>query len=274
MKKVLLYVIILLSVTTLTAQVGINTNDPKTTLDVVGNPSNAAMPDGVIAPKITRAQLIAKTAYTTNQIGAMVYVTDLSGTTNAATNNVQQIGYYYYDGSIWKTMNAATFTFGDIKTGMQSIDHNGWVKLDGRAKSSLTATQQTQATALGISSSLPDATNAFLVQNGSAVGTVAGSSTKTITQANLPNVTLTGSTNSAGSHTHTIPFVASAINLSWHTTGGGGAGYLINGNTTTSSSDSHGHTLTTSSLNGNVTQTTFDVTPKTLSVNTFIYLGY
>ena len=54
----------------------------------------------------------------------------------------------------------------------------------------------------------------------------------------------------------------------------GGAGYTIAGNTTTSSSGSHDHTLTTSSLNGNVTQTAFNVTPKTLSVNTFIYLGY
>ena len=192
----------------------------------------------------------------------------------AGTNGTNgTVGATGPQGEIGLTGAAATFTFGDIKTGMQSIDHNGWVKLDGRAKSSLTATQQTQATALGISTSLPDATNAFLVQNGSAVGTVAGSSTKTITQANLPNVTLTGSTNSAGSHTHTMPFATSAINLSWITTGGGAAGYLNNGNTTTSSSDSHEHTLTTSSLNGNVTQTTFDVTPKTLSVNTFIYLG-
>ena len=192
----------------------------------------------------------------------------------AGTNGTNgTVGATGPQGEIGLTGAAATFTFGDIKTGMQSIDHNGWVKLDGRAKSSLTATQQTQATALGISTSLPDATNAFLVQNGSAVGTVAGSSTKTITQANLPNVTLTGSTNSAGSHTHTMPFATSAFNLSWYTTGDGAAGYLFNGNTTTSSSDSHEHTLTTSSLNGNVTQTTFDVTPKTLSVNTFIYLG-
>ena len=192
----------------------------------------------------------------------------------AGTNGTNgTVGATGPQGEIGLTGAAATFTFGDIKTGMQSIDHNGWVKLDGRAKSSLTATQQTQATALGISTSLPDATNAFLVQNGSAVGTVAGSSTKTITQANLPNVTLTGSTNSAGSHTHTMPFATSAYDLSWYTTGGGNAGYLTNGNTTTSSSGSHEHTLTTSSLNGNVTQTTFDVTPKTLSVNTFIYLG-
>ena len=187
----------------------------------------------------------------------------------AGTNGTNgTVGATGPQGEIGLTGAAATFTFGDIKTGMQSIDHNGWVKLDGRAKSSLTATQQTQATALGIGTSLPDATNAFLVQNGSAVGTVAGSSTKTITQANLPNVTLTGSTNSAGSHAHSIP-VSSPINFSsgWNTA------YFLQPTTTTISSGSHEHTLTTSSLNGDVTQTTFDVTPKTLSVNTFIYIG-
>jgi len=57
--------------------------------------------------------------------------------------------------------------FGDIKTGIQSGDHNGWVKLDGRLKSALSGTQQAQATSLGIGANLPDATNAFLVQNGS-----------------------------------------------------------------------------------------------------------
>lgn len=66
-------------------------------------------------------------------------------------------------------------TIGDIKTGIQSTDHNGWVKLDGRLKSSLTTTQQSQATSLGIGSNLPDATNSHLIQNGTTLGSVKGS---------------------------------------------------------------------------------------------------
>ncbi len=101
-------------------------------------------------------------------------------------------------GVSWKKISGnvpmSVINYGDVKTGFQSADHNGWVKLNGRAKSALSATQQVQATALGIGTNLPDASNAFLVQNGSAVGTVAGSNTKTIAQANLPNVTLGGST--------------------------------------------------------------------------------
>jgi acetyltransferase-like isoleucine patch superfamily enzyme len=34
------------------------------------------------------------------------------------------------------------YTLGDVKTGIQTGDHNGWVKLDGRLKSNLTASQQ------------------------------------------------------------------------------------------------------------------------------------
>ncbi|MNR03633.1 hypothetical protein D3C85_1195370 [compost metagenome] len=61
-------------------------------------------PDGFIPPRLTRSQLIAKTGYGTDQLGAMVYVTDLSGTTNAATANVIQTGYYTFTGSVWKAM--------------------------------------------------------------------------------------------------------------------------------------------------------------------------
>lgn len=166
------------------------------------------------------------------------------------------------------------FNFGDVKTGFQTSDHIGWIKLDGRLKSSLSSSQQSQATALGIGVNLPNADNAFLVQNGSAIGTVAGSNTKTITQANLPNISLNGNTSTDEGHTHTNPFTTSTLNLSWGVAYGGGAGYNISGASTTSSSGSHAHTFTTSSINGGVTQTALDLTPKSLSINTFIYLGY
>jgi hypothetical protein len=163
-------------------------------------------------------------------------------------------------GVTWKKISGnspmSVINYGDVKTGFQAADHNGWIKLNGRAKSTLSATQQTHATALGIGANLPNADNAFLVQNGRALGDVFGANTKTIAQSNLPNVTLGGTTTSDGSHTHTIN-VNSQYNASVISTAG-----------------NHTHSLTTSSLNGNVTQTTLDITPKSLSINTFIYLGF
>lgn len=84
------------------AQVGINTDKPAASLDVVGRPTDAAVPDGFIAPRLTRAQLIAKTSYSTNQAGAIVYVSDTSGTTNTATADITTVGYYYFNGTKWE----------------------------------------------------------------------------------------------------------------------------------------------------------------------------
>ena len=53
------------------AQVGINNDAPKATLDVVGAPSDATKFDGIIAPRISGDNLRAKT-YTTDQTGALV----------------------------------------------------------------------------------------------------------------------------------------------------------------------------------------------------------
>lgn len=94
--------------------------------------------------------------------------------------------------------------FGDIKQGIQANDHNGWIRLNGRAKTTLTATQQSRATALGIGATLPNATNAYLSQTGTALGGISYANTKNLAQNNLPNVTLGGSTASSDiSHTHT-----------------------------------------------------------------------
>ena len=85
-----------------TAQIGIGTTDPKATLEVIGNPSNTTSKDGFIPPKLQRLQLIAKTGYGTDQTGAVVYVTDISGITNTETLKVTTPGYYYWDGDSWE----------------------------------------------------------------------------------------------------------------------------------------------------------------------------
>jgi hypothetical protein len=263
------------------SQVGVGTTDPKATFQVIGSPSSTVVADGIIAPRISRANLIAKTAYSSNQIGAIIYVSDLSGTVNSATQNIIEIGYYNFNGTRWESMNSnsSKFHYGDIKQGFQATDHSGWIKLNGRAKTSLTATQQTQATTLGIGINLPDASNAFLVQNGTTIGNVSSSNTKTIVQANLPNITLGGTAYSAGSHTHTTNVndnnaifsngatAMKEAQLNWT------SGASASNPTVMASSGDHTHSITTNSINGGVTQTSLDITPRSLSVNTFIYLG-
>jgi len=163
------------------------------------------------------------------------------------------------------------FNYGDVKTGFQTADHNGWIKLDGRLKSSLTSSQQTQATAIGIGTNLPNATNAFLVQNGGTIGAVSGSNSRTISQANLPNINFpTATTSYNGDHSHTFYHPQGDQNYnngSGNTWWGGSWGYGAG----TSTNGAHTHTVTVSSGGSG---TALDITPQSLTVNTFIYLGY
>lgn len=197
--------------------------------------------------------------------------------------------------------------FGDIKTGIQSGDHSGWIKLDGRALSTLSTTQRSQASALGISTSLPDATDAVLVQSSGSLGSVTGSMSRTLAQNQLPNITPTISVNNttatmqnAGAHEHPVKVVPNAtagyasvnpsafkngvfpspMNESYSDiTDRVTSASLINTGIIGSAGshshviDAHNHTATSTSINGGVTQQSIDITPRRLVVNTFIYLG-
>ena len=199
------------------------------------------------------------------------------------------------------------YNLGDIKAGIQTGDHNGWVKLDGRLKSTLTSSQQLQATALGIGTNLPDATDAVLVQSSGSLGSVTGSMSRTLAQNQLPNISPTITVNnttanmqSAGVHDHPVNVVPnstggyaagnpyafkngmlpSPMNESYAdiTDRGNASSYITTGIIGSAGShthviDTHSHTATSTSINGGVTQQSIDITPRRLVVNTFIYLG-
>ncbi len=91
------------------AQVGINTDSPAATLDVM-NKGN--LPAGIIAPRITANELSAlDDAYGPAQNGAIVYVTQLSG--GQSTNKTKNIiipGYYHYSAADEQWLGIATGT--------------------------------------------------------------------------------------------------------------------------------------------------------------------
>lgn len=100
---------------------------------------------------------------------------------------------------------------GDIKQGFQLADHGGWYLLDGRAINTLPANAQTAAANLGFVGNIPDATNRMLANMGT-LGATGGSNSVAITQANFPNTTLGGTTNMAGTHTHSVSPVSAVTN--------------------------------------------------------------
>lgn len=167
----------------LSAQVGIGTNTPDNSAILEMQSNNK----GILFPRLTSVQRLAINAPSS---GLYVYDTNTKS-------------LWYYNGTLWiNTVSEASF--GDIKSGIQTADHSGWILLDGRALSTLNANQQAAAATLGLSATLPNASNAYLVQNGGTIGAVSGSNTSTLTQANLPTVNFTGTAAAAGAHAHTV----------------------------------------------------------------------
>lgn len=96
------------------SQVGVNTQTPQATLDVVGKNTDTTKPDGVIAPRLTGNELKAKdNAYGTAQTGAIVYATAAVSGSTPKTINVTSPGYYYYNGTLWTAFNGGGVTSGD-----------------------------------------------------------------------------------------------------------------------------------------------------------------
>lgn len=85
------------------AQVGIQTNQAKASLHITPVSTASGTAEGIIAPNLTRAQVISKdTQYSADQTGALVYITDINGVSTNKTQNITHSGYYYFDGTIWQ----------------------------------------------------------------------------------------------------------------------------------------------------------------------------
>ena len=224
--KTFLFSIIVLFISHVNAQVGIGTNSPDSSaiLDV------SSTQRVLLFPRMTTAQ---RTSITSPAAGLHVFDTN----TNSA---------WFFDGTYW--VNYATLSkYGDVKSGIQSADHDGWVLLDGRALNTLSATQQTVVSSLGLSGNLPDATDSYLVQNGGAMASVTGTNTTTLSQANLPNVTFTGTSSNAGSHTHVVdppPITTNSAGSHTHS-----------GNTNTTGNHSHAGNAVSRGGNGGTGRT-------------------
>ena len=103
------------------SQVGIDTQEPKATLDVVVKSDKLNKPFGIIAPRVTAVQLRnAGGNFNADQDAALVYVTQEFGSSDTPTDrtsNVTSIGYYYFDktqgtnGRWMKIANPTTTTY-------------------------------------------------------------------------------------------------------------------------------------------------------------------
>ena len=94
-------------------KVGVNTSNPEATLDIRPSAANAATTattnEGILIPRVSRDRL--KSIATANlKESTLVYVDNISGTTNAVTSNVTSKGFYYYSTTASKWVKIAEGT--------------------------------------------------------------------------------------------------------------------------------------------------------------------
>ncbi len=278
------------------SQIGINTADPITSLDVVAKKNDGSTAEGILPPRLTGDQIkAADNQYSAQHAGTIVYVTVPVNTPSAKTVNMTSSGTYIFDGSVWVKMmqgdgkNFLTRSAGDIKSSVLGVDHAGWYLLDGRAITSLPDGAKSTAINLGFTTNIPDATDRVLKtkSQGEVLGSTGGNNYMGITQDNLPNINLSGTINAvaqaAGAHTHGSPdggFLLGGTTVNNTSAGGyqpdsnstvwGGVGMLGN----TGSAGNHMHIVTgTATVPTGGAGKSLDNRSAYLVVNTFIYLG-
>ncbi|MFV0531288.1 MAG: hypothetical protein ACK5MD_07590 [Flavobacteriales bacterium] len=137
-KSVLTFAVLMQSILAF-GQVGVNTQAPKATLDVVAKKTDGTTAEGVIAPRLTGDQIKAADAqYGVAQEGTLVYATVAVNNATTKTVNITKEGYYYFDGSVWIRLESTSRTAfipyvvasGKQSTTITQTDGTGFKKWD------------------------------------------------------------------------------------------------------------------------------------------------
>ncbi|MDN3693654.1 hypothetical protein QWZ06_15825 [Chryseobacterium tructae] len=108
-KTYITWLLVMAAGTYMSGQIGIGTDIPKATLDVSGKSTDPKVLDGLIPPRIKGNDLKAKdNLYGNEQVGTIVYVTEIPNPTSAKTINIKSTGFYYFGGAgVWVAFKEA-----------------------------------------------------------------------------------------------------------------------------------------------------------------------
>ncbi|MGC5744058.1 hypothetical protein [Chryseobacterium sp. NFX27] len=88
------------------AQVGMNTPNPASTLDITAKNATGttANVDGLLVPRVDRERAQSMTG---TPVSTLIYVNSIAtGTQTGTAANIDAVGYYYYNGTVWTKLNA------------------------------------------------------------------------------------------------------------------------------------------------------------------------
>ncbi|MGR3853780.1 beta strand repeat-containing protein [Chryseobacterium indologenes] len=114
MKKNAFTVITLITSAFTFAQVGVNTPDPKVTLDITAKNSKGATtaPEGILVPRVDRQRAQSMTG---TPVSTLIYVDDAStGSQTGTATNIDSAGYYYFEGMFWVKLNPEIVSRPDV----------------------------------------------------------------------------------------------------------------------------------------------------------------
>jgi hypothetical protein len=93
------------------SQIGVNTVNPQSTLDIVAKTTDGSKAEGLLAPRLSGDQIKAGDAqYGSAQDGLLVYATSAVTFASPKTVNITSAGYYYFDGTIWQKFKGADYS--------------------------------------------------------------------------------------------------------------------------------------------------------------------
>lgn len=93
--------LLMMSVITIKAQVGVNTPNPTSTMDITAKNATGATTnvDGLLVPRVDRQRAQSMTGVPTS---TLIYVNNIAtGAQAGIAVNVDTVGYYYYNGTVW-----------------------------------------------------------------------------------------------------------------------------------------------------------------------------
>lgn len=114
-------------------QIGINTESPKSSFDIEYS-GETRVKDGLLVPRLTLKQLTDKgdSVYNTNQLGALIYITDVAdGNQGGPRVNIARTGFYYFNGSKWLLLDGSSIDTNIYNTN-GSLDSDRTVDLNGK----------------------------------------------------------------------------------------------------------------------------------------------
>ncbi|MDR6159757.1 hypothetical protein QF023_003273 [Chryseobacterium sp. SLBN-27] len=161
MKYIITMAVCLISLT-FYAQVGINTNTPKSTLDVTAKTTDGSRAEGLIAPRLTGDQIQAGDAqYGVAQKGNIIYATSVPTSPSSKTASIVAEGYYFFDGTIWQPLGGGAASGDTTNDAWINDTTNNMVKLvtkaDGTGRTAGTEFIAKDNGQVGLGTAAPDA---------------------------------------------------------------------------------------------------------------------